>query len=160
MLRVFDNIDGGKKSIHNIDLLRAMRWAVEEWRRCLADVMHNSFYHCFLEAGEVGSDIQKEVEAETKENIQRNTHKHGVAVPKVRLLDILKPEEEDNVLEKVNYDAIVREVAGIQEHEKKEEEGQFSAAVEEVHTVKQQLQSLAAARTVLEQHAPLGVDCR
>lgn len=31
MLKVFDNIDAGNKSIYNIENITAMRWASEEW---------------------------------------------------------------------------------------------------------------------------------
>lgn len=159
LFRVFDNIDAGKKSIYNIDILTAMRWTVEEWGRCPGDVIHNCFNHCFRKAGELGRDIEKEVEVETMENMQRDAYEHGGTVTQAGLQNFLNPEEEDNVLEQVNYDDLVREVAGIEDDEAEQEE-QIVTAEEDFYTIEQQLQSLAIARAVLEQHAPLSVDFR
>lgn len=62
----------------------------------------------------------------------------------------MKPEEKEKNLEKVNYDEIVREAASIEDLEKVKEKRQIVAAVEDIYTVEQQLQSLAIDRAVFE----------
>lgn len=44
---VFENIESGKKSIYNGDILTAIRWAYEEWSACPSEVIQNCFRHCF-----------------------------------------------------------------------------------------------------------------
>lgn len=51
--RVFDDIDIKRRSIHNGDVLRAMRWICEKWERCPTKVIENCFNHCLKVGVEV-----------------------------------------------------------------------------------------------------------
>lgn len=130
--------------------------------------MGKMFWGCYSEllepllrkADELGWGIEKEVKAEMMGNTQKNAHENGVTVTKASPQHMPNPEKEDNVLEQVNYDDLIREVAGIEEHAKVEGEGQIVPTVKGLYPVEQKLLSLSTARDVLEQQAPLGDNCR
>lgn len=41
LFRVFDNIDSGRKSIYNVNVLTAIGWKIEERTRCPVDIIFN-----------------------------------------------------------------------------------------------------------------------
>lgn len=91
----------------------------------------------------------------TIKHLHRVPHEHGALNTRASMQNLLNPEEEDNVLEQINYDHVVHEVASLKVDESREHENQSVKNEERIHTAEQQLHSLAIARAVLERHAPL-----
>ena len=115
LFRVFDNIDAGRKSIYHVDILTAMRWTVEEWESCPATVIKNCFSHCFKQDCQAIEELEAELQAKTLQNMERDAKEHGIAYTKTGIQNLLNPGDEDNVVEDLNYDELVREVAGLPE---------------------------------------------
>ena len=98
LMRVFDNIDMGRKSIYNVDVLTAMRWVTEEWDTCPSDVIENCFNHCLKATAQIGEEEREGGSEMVIEDMERDATEHGVTFSRVGLENLLCPEEEDDVV--------------------------------------------------------------
>lgn len=137
-----------------------MRLVFKDWRRCFEDVIRSYFVHYFGHRDELGYDVEKVVEAETGEILQRDDPEHKVIITKACQRNMLNEIEKNIVFEQVSYTELVREVPDIEEYEEVKEGRQIDAFVGDVYSTKKQLLSLAVTRVIFETQAPLSFDCR
>lgn len=114
LFRVFDNIDAGKKSIYNVDVLTAFRWTTEEWNFCPASVIHNCFTNCLHQKEGFGTDMEQRAGNEALESMSRDAQENSVTVTKAGLQNLLNLESENNILEEVNFEEPARKVARLE----------------------------------------------
>lgn len=159
LLRVFDNIDMGRKSIYNVDILTAIRWTGEEWENCPPRVIRNCFLHCFKkqdicekERGDDREDVLNRMESDAEE--------HNVAYTRAGLENLLHPDGEDDIEENVGVEELRYEVAGV-DIVTQSSDGEESVEVDDsMMTTAQELECLAIARSILERHGVLGEEGR
>ena len=154
---VFENIEMGRKSIYNVDILTAIRWTAEEWANSPAQVIRNCFDYCFKrqEIYEEGSGLVRE---EMISSMEQVAEEHHVAYKRDGLESLFQLEGEDDVEEQVDLEDLRNEVAVVEngsqcsngEDNVEEEENKLSTAEE--------LRCLAMARCIMERHGVLDED--
>eukprot|EP00171_Calliarthron_tuberculosum_P004123 IDg4123t1 len=154
LLRVFDNIDMGRKSIYNVDILCAMRWTDFEWNACPGSVIKNCFDHCLKQGVRKTEEERGIATSSTVDSMERDATENGVAFTRAGLENLLNAEEEDDVTEDPTLEDLGREVAG-QNDEVLSEAEPDEMAEEEHLSVEQELLCLAQARSILERHGAL-----
>ena len=154
LFRVFDNIDMGKKSIYNVDILTAMRWTKEEWESCPSSVIKNCFLHCLKQGENFTAEERGDIHRETADNMMRDATEHGVGFSRIGLENLLNPPKEDEVMEEVNLKDLGLEVAGVSQNES-EDVGLEDPEKDLALTVAQELDFLARARSILESRGEL-----
>lgn len=154
LFRVFDNIDMGKKSIYNVDILTAMRWTKEEWESCPSSVIKNCFLHCLKQGENFTAEERGDIYGETVDKMVRDATEHGVGFTRIGLEYLLNPPEEDEVMEEVNLKDLGLEVAGVSQTES-EDVGLEEPEEDLAFTVAQELEFLARARSILESRGEL-----
>lgn len=160
LMRVFDNIDMGRKSIYNVDVLTAMRWVSEEWDMCPSEVIENCFNHCLKLTAQIEEEKREGSSKMVIEDMERDATEHGVTFTRLGLENLLCPEEEDDVVEVVSFQQLAYEVAGIPDPEVREEEEQPCEEEAEFLSAEKELETLALAREILERHGGLCDEAR
>eukprot|EP00171_Calliarthron_tuberculosum_P021547 IDg21547t1 len=150
--RIFENIESGRKSIYNVDILTAMRWAVKEWDDCPATTIRNCFVHCTKLGAENGPGLsedgnREEVQAE----IESLFEEYGMPFSRIGIEALLNPaEENEQVIEETTFEGLVRDVAGVEEPNDGEDAGESAAGVinaeeDGLYSAKEELRVLAIA---------------
>lgn len=160
LFRVFENIESSKKSIYNVDILTAIRWAYEEWNACPSIVMRNCFRHCFSQGG-LSSEVESTENADEDciNSMQRDATESGVHFTTAGLKDLLNPSEEDDVVESVTTEELGREIAAVDSNvsEVDVDEQPDSDSTE---SVEQQLHCIAVTKACLERMGSLSQDTK
>lgn len=160
LFRVFENIESGKKSIYNVDILTAIRWAYEEWSACPSEVIQNCFRHCFSQGG-VSAHVESIEEAEQNciNSMERDANDSGVQYTSAGLRGLLNPEEENDVSESVTMEELGRDIADVSTPDS-EIEDEEQPDTDPTETVEQQLHSIAVAKASLERMGSLSQETK
>lgn len=155
LLRVFDNIDMGRKSIYNVDVLTAMRWTTEAWSACPPAIFKNCFLHCLKSSVEIVEEERGVNNSDVVDQMERDANEHGVTFTKVALESLLCPEAEDDVTEVVTMQSLANDVANIDDQELVEHVYEDHDDEVESLSMEKELETLALARSILERHGDL-----
>lgn len=160
LFRVFENIEMGKKSIYNVDILTAIRWTCAEWDSCPREVIKNCFTHCLRQTGQTSTaELEKEINGDALQSMARDAAEHGVEFTRPGLESLLNPADEDVVAEEVIREELVRDVAGLQAEPVSNSDQDEREDSEEVYSFDEQLKSLAIAKATLERCSTLNACC-
>lgn len=158
LFRVFENIECGKKSIYNVDILTAIRWTYDEWNACPSTVIRNCFRHCFSQGGTSQDAVSSEqADQDCLSSMQRDAAESGVEFTKAGLRDLLNPAEEDDVNESVTIEELGRDIAAA-ETTVSEVDGDEHPDTDSTESVEQQLHCIAVTKACLERMGSLSPD--
>lgn len=163
LFRVFENIESGKNSIYNVDIITAIRWTYDEWNACPSTVIRNCFQHCFKQGGlsaenERGQGESSETaDQECLSSMQRDATESGVEFTTAGLRDLLNPAEEDDVNESVTIEELGKDIA-VDDTSVPEVDADEQPDADSSESVDQQLHCIAVAKACLERMGTLSAD--
>lgn len=141
---VFKNIEAGKTSIYNIDFLTALRSVIEEWNTWSPEFIQKCFMHC---CEEQKCENTFNNATALQEQVVRDLNEQGVPYTRVRIENLLEPEEEDEVTEAITLDNQVPYIAGraSDDFAGSEDEG-------DAYSIAEELKAFARATEALQRH--------
>lgn len=92
LFSTFENIDAGRKSMYNVEILTAMRWMAEKWSACPKHVIRICSMHCFKQRDttETENGIQDD-EKETIDSMARDCYRSWCVVHEGRATESAEP---------------------------------------------------------------------
>lgn len=104
--RILDKIDYLRKEIDKVDILTAIRWANEEWEKCLSLTIYDYFKHFFKQDDSEEHNSIRNADEFSLVQIERDALEKGVKYIKVGLNKLLKPISEDDVVEYLTIESL------------------------------------------------------
>lgn len=114
---------------------------------------YNCFTHCLKQASNSGTDTEKEINNNALQSMKQNATEHDVQFTRSALSNLLNPEDEPVVLQKVNRNDLVQEEACLSEFTAPDSDDKEEDKSKEVNSVEEELAALAVAKATMERHA-------
>lgn len=92
-----------------------MRWTCDDWNPCPAAVMQGYFTHFLNQSSNTSIDKEKEIHYGAVHGIKRDANADGVDFTRSGLRIVLNQEEENDVMQVITLEVLVRDVASFLE---------------------------------------------
>lgn len=109
--------------------------------------------------GNKSTDTETKINAEALQNMERDATEHGVTFTQAGLENLLKPADENNVVETATREEVIRKIAGIEPDTAPTADAVEQNDGKEIYSVEQQLECLAIAKVILEHFGSLEQVC-
>lgn len=103
-------------------------------------------------------DTEKEINDIAVQSIERDANEHGVQFTRAGLSSLLNQEAENDVVQVITRDELLRDVAGLQEPTSPDPDEEGTDDLEEVYSLEKQLMSLEITKYALDWHNSLTPD--